>query len=36
MGRTGPDEITAFKSVGTALADLAAAMLVWRNLDAAS
>ncbi len=36
MGRTGPDEITAFKSVGTALADLAAAMLVWRNLGAAS
>jgi ornithine cyclodeaminase/alanine dehydrogenase-like protein (mu-crystallin family) len=35
-GRAGPDEITVFKSVGTALEDLAAAMLVWRNLAAAS
>lgn len=30
-GRASPDEITAFKSVGTALEDLAAAMLVWRK-----
>jgi ornithine cyclodeaminase/alanine dehydrogenase-like protein (mu-crystallin family) len=29
-GRRTPDEITLFKSVGTALEDLAAAMLVWR------
>ena len=28
-GRGGPDEITVFKSVGTALEDLAAAALVW-------
>jgi ornithine cyclodeaminase/alanine dehydrogenase-like protein (mu-crystallin family) len=28
-GRGGPDEITLFKSVGTALEDLAAAALVW-------
>ena len=27
--RTAPDERTVFKSVGTALEDLAAAMLVW-------
>jgi ornithine cyclodeaminase/alanine dehydrogenase-like protein (mu-crystallin family) len=31
-GRTAPDEITLFKSVGTAIEDLAAAMLVWRLL----
>jgi ornithine cyclodeaminase/alanine dehydrogenase-like protein (mu-crystallin family) len=31
-GRTGPDEITAFKSIGASLEDLAAAMLVWREL----
>jgi ornithine cyclodeaminase len=31
-GRTKATEITLFKSVGTALEDLAAAMLVWRNL----
>jgi ornithine cyclodeaminase/alanine dehydrogenase-like protein (mu-crystallin family) len=31
-GRTKPTEITLFKSVGTALEDLAAAMLVWRAL----
>jgi len=31
-GRASPDEITLFKSVGTALEDLAAAMLVWRSL----
>ena len=28
----GPAVVTAFKSVGTALEDLAAAMLVWRSL----
>ena len=32
MGRTAADEITLFKSVGAALEDLAAAMLVWRKL----
>jgi ornithine cyclodeaminase/alanine dehydrogenase-like protein (mu-crystallin family) len=31
-GRRTPDEITLFKSVGTALEDLAAAMLVWRQM----
>jgi len=31
-GRTGPQQITLFKSVGAALEDLAAAMLVWRKL----
>ena len=31
-GRTSPDEITAFKSIGAALEDLAAAMLVWREM----
>jgi len=31
-GRTKAAEITLFKSVGTALEDLAAAMLVWRDL----
>ena len=35
-GRESADEITVFKSVGTALEDLAAAILVWRNLPAAS
>jgi ornithine cyclodeaminase/alanine dehydrogenase-like protein (mu-crystallin family) len=29
-----PDDITLFKSVGTAIEDLAAAMLVWRLIDA--
>jgi ornithine cyclodeaminase len=29
-GRQNAEEITLFKSVGTALEDLAAAMLVWR------
>jgi ornithine cyclodeaminase len=29
-GRSGPEAITLFKSVGTALEDLAAAMAVWR------
>lgn len=32
-GRRRRDEITLFKSVGTAVEDLAAAMLVWRLLD---
>jgi len=31
-GRASADEITLFKSVGTAIEDLAAAMLVWRHL----
>lgn len=31
-GRGGPEEITLFKSVGTAIEDLAAAELVWRRL----
>ena len=31
-GRTRPGEITLFKSVGTAIEDLAAAMLVWRGI----
>jgi ornithine cyclodeaminase len=31
-GRGSPGEITLFKSVGTALEDLAAAMLAWRTL----
>ncbi len=35
-GRDNPGEITVFKSVGTAVEDLAAAILVWRNLPAAS
>jgi ornithine cyclodeaminase len=33
-GRTRKDDITLFKSVGTAVEDLAAAMLVWRGLTA--
>jgi alanine dehydrogenase len=32
-GRTSEDEITLFKSVGTAIEDLAAAMLVWNRLN---
>lgn len=32
--RSAPEAITVFKSVGTALEDLAAAMLVWRQLGA--
>jgi ornithine cyclodeaminase len=32
-GRTAASQITLFKSVGTAIEDLAAAMLVWRGLD---
>jgi alanine dehydrogenase len=32
-GRTGESEITLFKSVGTAIEDLAAAMLVWEALS---
>jgi ornithine cyclodeaminase len=31
-GRSRPDEITMFKSVGTAIEDLAAAILVWRRV----
>ena len=31
-GRASADEITMFKSVGTAIEDLAAAMLVWRRI----
>ena len=31
-GRQSASEITLFKSVGTAIEDLAAAMLVWRRL----
>ncbi|MCZ8313658.1 ornithine cyclodeaminase family protein [Phreatobacter sp.] len=31
-GRASRDEITLFKSVGTAIEDLAAAILVWRSL----
>ena len=31
-GRTSDSQITLFKSVGTAIEDLAAAMLVWRGL----
>jgi alanine dehydrogenase len=34
LGRGSPSEITLFKSVGTAIEDLAAAMLVWRQLNA--
>ena len=30
-GRTGDEQITLFKSVGAALEDLAAGMLVWRK-----
>jgi ornithine cyclodeaminase/alanine dehydrogenase-like protein (mu-crystallin family) len=33
-GRTVDKQVTLFKSVGTAIEDLAAAMLVWRNLTA--
>ena len=31
-GRRRKDDITLFKSVGTAIEDLAAAMLVWQRL----
>lgn len=34
-GRTSPDEITLFKSIGASLEDLAAAIEVWRNLASA-
>jgi ornithine cyclodeaminase/alanine dehydrogenase-like protein (mu-crystallin family) len=34
--RAGENEITLFKSVGTAIEDLAAAMLVWRKVQGAS
>ena len=33
-GRTSASQITLFKSVGTAIEDLAAAMLVWKQLSA--
>ena len=33
-GRTSASQITLFKSVGTAIEDLAAAMLVWKELTA--
>ena len=36
VGRNGAAEITVFKSAGTAIADLAAAILVWRQLVASS
>jgi ornithine cyclodeaminase len=32
-GRTSATQVTLFKSVGSAIEDLAAAMLVWRNLS---
>ena len=32
-GRTSDKQITLFKSVGTAVEDLAAATLVWRGLS---
>ena len=35
-GRTAASQITLFKSVGAAIEDLAAAMLVWRNLGASA
>ncbi|MCH8552678.1 MAG: ornithine cyclodeaminase family protein [Natronospirillum sp.] len=34
-GRSGPEAITLFKSVGASLEDLAAATVVWENLDEA-
>lgn len=34
-GRENASEITLFKSVGTAIEDLATAMLIWRRLNAA-
>jgi len=33
-GRTSESQITLFKSVGTAIEDIAAAMLVWKSLSA--
>ena len=35
-GRTAAAQITLFKSVGTAIEDLAAAMLVWRRIGSCS
>ena len=35
QGRRAPDEITLFKSVGAAIEDLAAAILVWRKTGGA-
>lgn len=34
-GRTSPDEITLFKSIGASIEDLATAIAVWRRLDLA-
>ncbi|MDQ0395937.1 ornithine cyclodeaminase family protein [Labrys monachus] len=34
QGRCGDEAITLFKSIGSALEDLAAAMLVWRKIEA--
>jgi alanine dehydrogenase len=34
-GRESPNEITLFKSVGTAIEDLATAMLIWSGLSGA-
>jgi ornithine cyclodeaminase/alanine dehydrogenase-like protein (mu-crystallin family) len=34
--RAAADEITLFKSVGSAIEDLAAAMTVWRRVERAS
>ena len=34
QGRSGDEAITLFKSIGTAIEDLAAAMLVWRKIEA--
>ena len=33
VARCTPEEITLFKAVGSAVADLAAASLVWESLD---
>ena len=33
QGRTAADDITVFKSVGTAISDLAAAILVWQRVQ---
>ena len=35
QGRRSEDEITLFKSIGAAIEDLAAAMLVWRKAGGA-
>jgi ornithine cyclodeaminase/alanine dehydrogenase-like protein (mu-crystallin family) len=33
QGRGGDEAITLFKSIGTAIEDLAAAILIWRKLE---